>query len=157
MVSLQGKVALITGGSSGIGRAAAHAFARAGASVVLAARGAERGEQVIEELRAEGGEGRFLQAEVSRGEDVDRLLQSTVAAYGRLDAAFNNAATADGAFALTADFSRPPGSTRRPVALLRRGLVCDRPLDDRRRRRDRWDALVPIQLVPAIGLLTGEH
>jgi NAD(P)-dependent dehydrogenase (short-subunit alcohol dehydrogenase family) len=105
MGSLEGKVVLITGGTSGIGRAAAGAFARAGARLVVAARQAERGQQVARELQREGAEVRYVQADVSLAEDVDRLVASTVAAYGRLDAAFNNAATTDGALALTADFT----------------------------------------------------
>ena len=105
MSSLAGKVVLVTGGSSGIGRAASRAFARAGAKVVLTARGEERGRQVVEEIRREGGEARFVQADVSHASQVDALVRETVSAYGRLDAAFNNAATVDGAFALTADFT----------------------------------------------------
>lgn len=105
MMSLTGKVALVTGGSSGIGRAAAEAFAGAGATVVLAARGAERGEAVARSLREAGADARFVQADVSRAEDVGRLMAAVIAAYGRLDAAFNNAATTDGVFARTAEFS----------------------------------------------------
>jgi NAD(P)-dependent dehydrogenase (short-subunit alcohol dehydrogenase family) len=105
MSSLQGKVALVTGGSSGIGRAAAHAFARAGAKVVIAARGAERGRQTENELKAQGADARFIQADLSLAEDVAALVTSTVRTYGRLDAAFNNAATMDGALSLTADFT----------------------------------------------------
>jgi NAD(P)-dependent dehydrogenase (short-subunit alcohol dehydrogenase family) len=105
MVSMQGRVVLITGGTSGIGRAAAQAFARSGARIMLAARGAERGEQVAAEIRREGGEAMFEQADVSRAEEVQRLVAKTVTRYGRLDAAFNNAATVDGAFALTAEFT----------------------------------------------------
>jgi NAD(P)-dependent dehydrogenase (short-subunit alcohol dehydrogenase family) len=105
MHSLKHRTVLITGGSSGIGRAAAHAFAEAGARVVLAARGAERGEAVAQAIRAAGGEARFVQADVSVPADVERLVSETVAAYGRLDAAFNNAATKDGVFAMTAEFS----------------------------------------------------
>jgi NAD(P)-dependent dehydrogenase (short-subunit alcohol dehydrogenase family) len=105
MTSVEGKVVLITGSTSGIGRAAAGAFARAGARIVLAARRAELGEQIAQELQAEGAVVRFVQADVSLAADVDRLVSSTVTAYGRLDAAFNNAATADGALALTADFT----------------------------------------------------
>jgi len=102
---LQDKVALVTGGSSGIGRAAAHAFARAGARVVIAARGAERGAKVVKELQASGADARFVPADVSKAADVERLVRETVQAYGRLDAAFNNAATTDGALSLTADFT----------------------------------------------------
>ena len=105
MSSLKDKVVLITGGSSGIGRAAAHAFAEAGAKVVLAARGAERGEAVAQAIRDTGGEALFVQADVSLHDDVARLVAETVTAYGRLDAAFNNAASVEGGFAQTAEFS----------------------------------------------------
>jgi NAD(P)-dependent dehydrogenase (short-subunit alcohol dehydrogenase family) len=105
MISLQGKVVLVTGGSSGIGRAAVHRFAAAGARVVFAARGRDRGEAVAEEVRRRGGEARFVPADVSSADDVERLIAETVSMYGRLDAAFNNAATVDGAFALTAEFT----------------------------------------------------
>jgi NAD(P)-dependent dehydrogenase (short-subunit alcohol dehydrogenase family) len=105
MASLQGKVVLVTGGSSGIGRAAVHAFAQAGARVVVTARGVERGEEVVREIRQQGGQACFVPADVSRASDVERVLAETVRTYGRLDAAFNNAATVDGAFALTADFT----------------------------------------------------
>jgi NAD(P)-dependent dehydrogenase (short-subunit alcohol dehydrogenase family) len=105
MEDLRGKVALITGGSSGIGRAAALAFAQAGAYVVLAARGVERGEQVTSEIHAAGGTATFVCADVSRGEEVEALVQRTVAEHGRLDCAFNNAATVEEPFAMTADFT----------------------------------------------------
>jgi NAD(P)-dependent dehydrogenase (short-subunit alcohol dehydrogenase family) len=105
MAAVKNRVVLITGGSSGIGRAAGQAFARAGWRVVLAARGQERGEEAAAALRKGGGDVRFLRADVSRPGDVERLISDTVAAYGRLDAAFNNAATVDGAFAMTADFT----------------------------------------------------
>ena len=102
---LRGKAVLVTGGSSGIGAAAGRAFAAAGARVVIAARGVERGEAVASELRSEGAEVRFVPADMARPEDVQRLVAETVATYGRLDAAFNNAATTDGVFQLLADFS----------------------------------------------------
>jgi len=105
MTSLQGKVVLVTGGSSGIGRAAVRGFAAAGARVVFAARGRERGEAVAHEVRQKGGEAHYVAADVSSPQDVERLIAETVSTYGRLDAAFNNAATVDGAFALTADFT----------------------------------------------------
>ncbi|HVG21501.1 MAG TPA: glucose 1-dehydrogenase [Blastocatellia bacterium] len=102
---LNGKVAIITGGSSGIGRATALAFAREGAMVVIAARGVERGENVASEIKSSGGEAVFVRADVSRSDQVEALVSKAISTYGRLDCAFNNAATEDGAFALTADFS----------------------------------------------------
>jgi NAD(P)-dependent dehydrogenase (short-subunit alcohol dehydrogenase family) len=105
MSSLGDKVVLVTGGSSGIGRAAASAFVEAGAKVVIAGRGVERGQRAARELQANGADVRFVQADVSVAADVERLVASTVQAFGRLDAAFNNAATMDGALALTADFT----------------------------------------------------
>ena len=103
-LTLSGKVALVTGGSSGIGRATAHAFADAGARVVLAARGEEQGEAVAREIRERGGDARFVRADIGSARDIEALFDSTLAAYGRLDCACNNAATEAGAFALTADF-----------------------------------------------------
>ena len=105
MEDLRRKVALITGGSSGIGRTAALAFARAGAHVVLAARGAERGEEVQREIHAAGGIATFMRADVSQAEQVEALVQRTVAEYGRLDCVFNNAAAVEEPFGMTADFS----------------------------------------------------
>ena len=88
-----GKVVLVTGGSSGIGRAAAFAFARAGASVSIAARGVERGEAVRAEIEAMGGKAAFFPTDVSSAAEVEALIARTVDAFGRLDCAFNNAAT----------------------------------------------------------------
>jgi NAD(P)-dependent dehydrogenase (short-subunit alcohol dehydrogenase family) len=76
----------VTGGSSGIGRAAALAFARAGAKVVIAARGVERGKEVERELTSQGADARFIPADLSIAGEVERLVASTVQAYGRLDA-----------------------------------------------------------------------
>jgi len=89
---LEGQVALITGGSAGIGRAAVELFAREGAHVVFAARGAQRGQEVTDTLKAGGHEVAFLQADVSRSEEVQRLVSKTVESFGRIDCALNNAA-----------------------------------------------------------------
>jgi NAD(P)-dependent dehydrogenase (short-subunit alcohol dehydrogenase family) len=105
MERLQDKVALVTGGSSGIGRAAALAFAQAGARVLFTARGSERGYQVLREIHAAGGIATFVRADVSDNEQVHALIEKTVKEYGRLDCAFNNAASIEEPFAMTADFS----------------------------------------------------
>ncbi len=91
MNKLKGKVSLITGGSSGIGRATALAFAREGAKVVVASRGIERGEETVTEIKANGGDATFIQTDVSKDTDVKSLLQKIVETYGKLDCAFNNA------------------------------------------------------------------
>jgi NAD(P)-dependent dehydrogenase (short-subunit alcohol dehydrogenase family) len=90
-----GRVALVTGGSSGIGRATALAFAREGAAVVIASRGSERGEAVRRELEALGAEAEFVAADVSRSDQVAALVRRTVERFGRLDCACNNAASLD--------------------------------------------------------------
>jgi NAD(P)-dependent dehydrogenase (short-subunit alcohol dehydrogenase family) len=100
-----GKVALVTGGSSGIGRASALAFAREGASIVIASRGAARGAAVVEELRATGAQAEFVRADVSHGADVEALIARTLSRFGRLDIAVNNAAAIEvGVFKPTADY-----------------------------------------------------
>jgi NAD(P)-dependent dehydrogenase (short-subunit alcohol dehydrogenase family) len=104
-MDLHGKVALVTGGSSGIGRAAAMAFADAGASVVIAARGRERGESVEREIAGRGGRALFCAADVSSREDVEALVSETVARFGRLDYGMNNAAAIEEPFAATADLT----------------------------------------------------
>jgi NAD(P)-dependent dehydrogenase (short-subunit alcohol dehydrogenase family) len=85
------KVVLITGGTSGIGKTTAIAFAKAGAKVVLSGRRAQEGEAVAGEIKAAGGTARFVKADVAVEADVKNLVEQTVAAFGRLDIAFNNA------------------------------------------------------------------
>lgn len=100
------KVVVVTGGSSGIGRAAVLAFARQGAKVVFAARGVERAQTVLREIESTGGTARFIQTDVSRAHQVTRLFEETIQAFGRLDCAFNNAAAIPFShFAPSADLS----------------------------------------------------
>jgi NAD(P)-dependent dehydrogenase (short-subunit alcohol dehydrogenase family) len=90
---LQDKVALVTGGTSGIGRETAVLFAKAGAKVAVAGRREAEGQETVELIRAAGGDGLFVKADVSKASEVDALVQKTVERFGRLDIAFNNAGT----------------------------------------------------------------
>ncbi|MBK5105329.1 MAG: SDR family NAD(P)-dependent oxidoreductase, partial [Burkholderiales bacterium] len=92
-LELKGKVAIVTGGSQGIGRATAMRLAAEGASVVIAARGRELLDEVAAEIRAAGGKVAAVQADVSRAEDCARLVADAVKAFGRLDILVNNAGT----------------------------------------------------------------
>jgi NAD(P)-dependent dehydrogenase (short-subunit alcohol dehydrogenase family) len=88
---LEGKVAIITGASRGIGAAAAHVFAAGGATVVLAARSEDDLEAVAAQIRGAGGEALAVPTDVADPEAAERLVRQTVEAFGRLNAAFNNA------------------------------------------------------------------
>lgn len=91
MKSFQDKVALITGGSSGIGRATAVAFAREGAKVVVTSRRVKEGEETIQLVKEAGSDGLFVKTDVSKEADVKAMVEETVKANGRLHYAFNNA------------------------------------------------------------------
>src|SRR5258706_3533054 len=86
-------VVLITGALTGIGRAAAVAFAKKGAKVVVAGRRDEAGEALAKELRSFGSEAEFINADVRKDDEVRALVDKTVARFGRLDVAVNNAGT----------------------------------------------------------------
>jgi NAD(P)-dependent dehydrogenase (short-subunit alcohol dehydrogenase family) len=88
---LEGKVALVTGGNSGIGKATALLFAQEGAKVVIAARRKEEGETTVEEIRANGGEAVFIKTDITEPEQVKAMVLGVVETFGRLDCAFNNA------------------------------------------------------------------
>jgi len=84
-------VALVTGGTSGIGRAAALAYAKAGYRVVIAGRRQPEGQKVVDEITKTGGDARFVRTDVTKESEVAALVEATLTAFGRLDAAFNNA------------------------------------------------------------------
>src|SRR4051794_7659171 len=88
---LEGKTAIITGGTTGIGRASAVLFAREGARVVISDWRADRSGPVLEEIEAAGGEALFFPADVSLREDNERLIDACLDRFGRLDILFCNA------------------------------------------------------------------
>lgn len=88
--AMDGKIALITGGGSGIGRAAAVLFAKEGAKIVVANRRIENGTETVEMIKKAGGEAIFVQTDISQKIQVEHLIATIVKCYGRLDCAFNN-------------------------------------------------------------------
>src|SRR5258705_11517944 len=90
---MKNKVVLITGALTGIGRATALAFAQEGARIVISGRRDEEGQKLAGELRKLGAESEFVRSDVRREDDVRRLVDKTVARFGRLDVAVNNAGT----------------------------------------------------------------
>lgn len=100
---LKDKVAIVTGAASGIGRAVALAYARAGAKVVVSDTDTPGGEETVALVRAAGGEAFFARADVARAADCQALVDRTLAVWGRLDIACNNAGIA-GELAPTADY-----------------------------------------------------
>ena len=121
-LSLSGRVALVTGASSGIGRAIALAYAAAGADVVLTYRGNRRGaEETAEQARAAGRRAEPLQADIAEGRDVDALADAVRRAFGRVDVWVNNA----GADILTGEAARLSWSEKldRLLAVDLRGTV----------------------------------
>lgn len=91
MGRFNGKVVLVTGGSSGIGRATALAFGREGARVIVAARREREGGEAVEEIGRGSGEAIFVKTDVTKEDEVERAVAQSLEAYGKLDVAFNNA------------------------------------------------------------------
>ncbi len=91
MTNLTGKVAIVTGASSGIGEATAVLMAQSGAKVVVAARRQAEGEAVVQKIKAGGGDAIFVRTDVSKFADHESLVAATLETYGKLDIVFNNA------------------------------------------------------------------
>jgi NAD(P)-dependent dehydrogenase (short-subunit alcohol dehydrogenase family) len=102
--SFDGKVVLVTGGSSGIGRSTALAFAAEGAKVAIAARRADESEAVIKEIAAQGGEAIFIPTDVSQPDQAERMVKTVTDTWGRLDCAFNNAGVIGTPFVATPNY-----------------------------------------------------
>lgn len=88
---LEGKVAIVTGATAGMGRAAAELFAQEGAKVVMCGRREGLGQEIVDLIKSRGGEATFVTADVAKADDVKRVVEAAVGAYGRLDVLFNNA------------------------------------------------------------------
>ncbi|NES05644.1 MAG: SDR family NAD(P)-dependent oxidoreductase, partial [Okeania sp. SIO2F4] len=93
MKEFEGKVALITGGSSGIGRATAITFAQKGAKIVIASRREKESEETVAMIQEVGSEAIFVKTDITQATEVENLVNQTINTYNRLDYAFNNAGT----------------------------------------------------------------
>ncbi len=102
--NLDGKTTLVTGGGSGIGRAASLAYAREGARVVVADINVEGGEETVQQIKEAGGEAILVHADVAKPEDTQAMVAQAVAAFGSLDCAFNNAGISGRERWLTAEY-----------------------------------------------------
>jgi NAD(P)-dependent dehydrogenase (short-subunit alcohol dehydrogenase family) len=150
MKPMNGKVVLITGGSAGIGRAAALLLAKAGASVVIAARRAERGKRAEQEINATGAKALFVQADVSESRQVQALVAQAVERFGRLDCAFNNAAVLNRA-ARTGDYDEDDFNTEVSSNLRSVWLSMKYELEQMQKQQPRGGAIVNTSSVNGLG------
>src|SRR6266446_6045989 len=102
---VEGKVALVTGGASGIGRATALTFAREGAKLIVADMQEDGGQQTVHMIAEQGGEAMVVRTDVTQTTEVEALISKAVQTYGRLDCAHNNAGISGGGRALTAEYA----------------------------------------------------
>ncbi|WP_213803325.1 SDR family oxidoreductase [Granulicella sp. dw_53] len=147
---MNGKVVLVTGGSAGIGKAAAKLFVEAGASVVIAARGVERGQQAEHEIGVAGGKILFVQTDVSDGGQVQALIARIVEKFGRLDCAFNNAAALS-KLARTVDFGEADFDTEVSSNLKSVWLCMKYELEQMLQQEPRGGAIVNTSSVNGLG------
>jgi NAD(P)-dependent dehydrogenase (short-subunit alcohol dehydrogenase family) len=154
-MSLERKVAIVTGATSGIGRATAVLFAKERAKVVLAARRISEGETVAKEIQAAGGTALFVRADVSRAEEVKALIVQTVSKYGRLDCAVNNAAAIWNEQKRTGDFAEQDFD-REVNGNLRSVWLCLRSeLEQMRRQEYPGGTIVNVSSVNGLGAAPG--
>ncbi|WP_042221818.1 SDR family NAD(P)-dependent oxidoreductase [Oceanobacillus manasiensis] len=99
------KVALVTGGTSGIGYSVAERLMKEGAKVVIVGRNVEKGEKAIQKLKEIHSDVMYLSVDISNSNDVKKMVRKTVSSFGKLDVAFNNAGNAEGKPALTHEYS----------------------------------------------------
>jgi NAD(P)-dependent dehydrogenase (short-subunit alcohol dehydrogenase family) len=112
---LDGKVALVTGGASGIGRATALTFAREGAKLIVADLHEEGGQQTVHMITENGGDATFVQVDVTHATEVEAMISKAMETYGRLDCAHNNAGVTQQTYPPTADF--PEADWHRVLAI----------------------------------------
>jgi NAD(P)-dependent dehydrogenase (short-subunit alcohol dehydrogenase family) len=148
--SMEGKVVLIAGGSAGIGRAAAELFAKAGANVVIAARGVERGREAEKIIKGRGGNAVFVQTDVTKAAKVKDLVERTAATFGRLDYAVNNAAVS-GRMARTAEFSEEDFDAEVNANLKSVWLCMKYELEQMQKQEPRGGAIVNTSSVNGLG------
>ena len=103
--TLDGKIALVTGGASGIGRATALTFAREGAKLIIADMNEDGGQQTVHMITENGGDATFVQVDVTSATEVEAMISKTVETYGRLDCSFNNAGVGTPSRVPTADYT----------------------------------------------------